>query len=237
MDLSDRLVDLAVTVDLEARRHLKILLSAAVAEFMPGGAMPEDPTSLSALNVAVRAIANMQPHRDKVPPNAIVYRGRPDWMTNSLLCELQMESIALRSSAVRFHDHYVVSGAVCAERIASATALEEMVRHYVGRVSSTGKANYLYYDEEGLGIEPHLDTEDFSLNVVLMLEHVKPKQQPSALVLYPSDMPMERIYLEPGELIVFFADSVIHARERVKCREAIRIAAFGFSPEINAHGN
>lgn len=235
MDLSDRFVDLAEDMNLEARSRLKILLAAAVAELMPHG-MPEDQASLSALGVAVNAIARMQPHRDRVPPNAIVYRGRPEWMTDGLLISLQAESATLRPGAVRFHDHYVVSGATRAACVAHMAELGNLVRQYAGAVTPTGKANYLYYDEEGLGIEPHLDAEDFSLNVILMLEHLKP-EQPSALVLYPSNQPPQRIHLEPGEMIVFFADSVVHARERMKSSEVVRIAAFGFAPEADDHGD
>lgn len=234
MDLSDRFAELAEAMDLEERGRLKILLAAAVAELLPEGAMPENPARLSALQAAVSTIAKMQPHRDRVPPNAVVYRGRPEWMTNALLDELRGESAALRPGAVRFHDHYVVSGAAMASEVARSASLGALIRRHVGPVVPTGKANYLYYDEEGLGIEPHLDTEDFSLNVILMLEHVE-AAPPSALVLYPSGLAPQRICLEPGEMIVFFADSIIHARERMKSGESIRIAAFGFAPEIHVH--
>lgn len=234
MNLSDRFAQLADGMDLEERGRLKILLAAAVAELLPGGAMPDNPTTLSALQAAVSTIAKMQPHRDRVPSNAVVYRGRPEWMTTPILEGLREESAALRPGAVRFHDHYVVSGARLASEVARSASLTALIRHHVGPVAPTGKANYLYYDEEGLGIEPHLDTEDFSLNVILMLEHIR-SETPSALVLYPSALPPERIYLEPGEMIVFFADSIIHARERMKPGETIRIAAFGFAPEIHAH--
>ncbi len=52
----------------------------------------------------------------------------------------------------------------------------------VGEAFPTSKANYLYYDEVGLGIEPHLDNEEFSLNAILMLRH-EYEENPSALVL------------------------------------------------------
>jgi hypothetical protein len=74
-----------------------------------------------------------------------------------------------------------------------------------------------------------VDNEEFSLNVIMMLEHSY-TNAPSALVLYPGGCPMQKIYLAPGELIAMYADSVTHARERMAEDEVVRIVAFGFQP-------
>ncbi len=105
MNLSDRFAELADGMDLEERGRLEILLAAAVAELLPGGAMPDNSTTLSALQAAVSTIAKMQPHRDRVPSNAVVYRGKPEWTTTPIPEGLREESAALRPGAVRFHDH------------------------------------------------------------------------------------------------------------------------------------
>jgi hypothetical protein len=63
----------------------------------------------------------------------------------------------------------------------------------------------------------------------MMLEHVT-NGVPSALVLYPPTRAPQRIHLAPGELIVLYADSIAHARERMKEGEKVRIVAFGFQP-------
>jgi hypothetical protein len=60
-----------------------------------------------------------------------------------------------------------------------------------------------------------------------MLSHVAPAD-PSALVLFSQGLPPQRIFLLPGEFLIFFADSVIHARERMLPHECVSIAAFGF---------
>ncbi len=232
--LSEKLAVLAAQMSLAERACLKILFGAAAAEFLAADQHAKSTASPS-LSVAIEAIALLQPHHTRVPPDGIAYVGRPDFVTPALVDLLQQESRRVRSEAVRFHDHFVTSGAPNARSVAFSSEMIEFVRVYAGEVEPTSKANYLYYDEPGLGIEPHVDNEEFSLNVIMMLEHedtdaAKDQHEPSALVLYPPSAPPRRLRLQPGELVVMFADSVIHARERVKLGERISIVAFGFAP-------
>lgn len=229
MQLAHKLVDAAGWMSEEERACLKILLGAAAAELMQTEAATKLGSGDSALTAVVASVAQLQPHRGRVPANAVVYRGRPAFVTDALLESLRSESTSVRNRAVKFHDHLVVSGAPGAREFAYSRALGDLVTAHAGAVEPTSKANYLYYDAVGLGIEPHIDNEEFSLNAIMMLEHSY-EQDPSALVLYPPGAPAERIYLQPGELIVMFADSVVHAREPVKSGERVRIVAFGFSP-------
>lgn len=210
------------------RECLKILLATAAAELLRDGQVPNQKIRATALSISIASITELQPHRNLVPANGIVYRGRPDFLSNELLHALQVESDSLRNTAVRFHDHLVVSGAPLARKIAFSSDIGELLASRVGPVQPTTKANYLYYDQPGLGIDPHVDNEEFSLNAILMLKH-EYITNPSALVLYPNDCPPNKIYLQPGEMIVMFADSIVHARERVGAGEKISIVAFGFS--------
>jgi hypothetical protein len=127
----------------------------------------------------------------------------------------------------------VVTDAPGAKKVSLMPELKVIISSAVGNVYPTGKANYIYYDEPGLGIEPHIDNEDFSLNVILMLNH-QFKENKSALVLYPLNQPSEKVYLTPGELIVFFADSIVHSRQRMSEQENVSIVAFGFKPVIKS---
>ena len=150
-------------------------------------------------------------------------------MTDELLSKLQNEAVRLRSTALRFHDHFVVSGAPLAREVGFSSQLHELIQAHADYVAPTAKANYLYYDKVGLGIDPHVDNESFSLNAVLMLQH-EYEQDPSALVIYPPNSAPERIFLVPGEMIVLFADSIVHARERMAPNERVTIVGFGFQP-------
>lgn len=229
MDLSDKLAELSRSMTPAERAGLKVLLGSAAAELMRGGRVPGGGAGAEALSASVASIKRMQPHWHRVPPNGVVYRGRPGFLTDALLADLRAESDALRGTAVRFHDHLVVSGAPLARSVGFSPELRELVSPLAGPVHPTSKANYLYYDEPGLGIDPHVDNEEFSLNAILMLRH-ECTASPSALVLFPLDSPPKKIHLRPGEMIVMFADSIVHSRERVAAGERVGIAAFGFSP-------
>ncbi len=229
MNLTHKLADLGQELDPAERACLKILLGSAAAGLLRPGS--PSTTTATALSTTVGAITRLQPHRDRVPPNGVVYRGRPEFVSDQLLSTLQTESDRLRPSAIRFHDHLVVSGAPGARQLAFSPEMGALVSAHAGAVQPTTKANYLYYDQPGLGIDPHLDNEEFSLNAIMMLQH-EYRDTRSALVLYPLDAPPEKIRLTPGELIVMFADSIVHARERVGANERISIAAFGFSPVL-----
>ncbi len=231
MDLSDKLADLSRSMTPAERAGLKVLLGSATAELLRVGRGTGGGVDAEALSASVSSIKRMQPHAHRVPPNGVVYRGRPGFLTDALLADLRAESDALRGTAVRFHDHLVVSGAPVARSVGFSPELSQLVSPLAGPVRPTSKANYLYYDEPGLGIDPHVDNEEFSLNAILMLRH-EYTARPSALVLFPLGSPSERVYLRPGEMIVMFADSIVHSRERVAAGERVGIVAFGFSPEV-----
>lgn len=231
MELSEKLAGLARQMSDAELANYKLLLGMAAGGLARSGEPPTQGLESAAFTTAVTAISALQPHRHRVPPNGVVYRGRPGFMSDVLLGALREESARLRHTALRFDDHYVVSGAPLARDIGFSTELNDLVTAHADHVTPTAKANYLYYDEPGMGIDPHVDNETFSLNAIMMLEHVY-ERTPSALVLYPPHSPVERIYLSPGEMIVMYADSITHARERMKLGESVRIVAFGFQPLI-----
>jgi hypothetical protein len=229
MSLTDRLVALAQGMSDAERANYKLLLGMAAGGLAQSGKPPSSGLEAAAFATTINSIAALQPHRHRVPPDGVVYRGKPPFVTDELLSALKKESASVRPAAIRFDDHYVVSGAPLARNVAFSTQLDELIQAYADHVTPTAKANYLYYDEVGLGIDPHVDNEEFSLNAILMLEHVY-ESNPSALVLYPPRSAIQRIHLAPGEMIIFYADSITHARERMKIGERISIVAFGFQP-------
>jgi hypothetical protein len=158
----------------------------------------------------------------------IAWKGRPDFLTDEIMQALRDESRLSRPRANRVEDHKVVPGGDAARRLGQSEAFIALVKTCAGGAVSTERSTYLYYDEPGMGIDPHIDNPEFALNAILMLEHDH-EDAPSALTFYEGSQ-SKRVHLAVGELILFFADSVIHARERMKEREFLAVVAFGFQP-------
>jgi hypothetical protein len=228
VDLGDKLASISEEMDDSERANYKLLLAMAAGGLIVRGDA-ETRSGSEAYRATLRAIARLQPHHDRIPPNGVIYRGRPKFCSQEMLDDLRAESQELRSSAVRFDHHYVSPGGPIAQGIALSEQLNDLIALHTHHIVPTGRANYLYYDAVDLGIDPHVDNEVFSLNAIMMLEH-EFCDNPSALVLYPAEGEAEEIYLCPGEMIVMFADSITHARRRMRPHEHVSIVAFGFQP-------
>lgn len=226
--LVGRLTQLSSELSTAERENLKFLLSMAAGGLLSGhaGDIPESLRGV-ALSAAQHSLpklhGNLRPEFD----TGVVFCGRGEFFTDGDIAMLDRESIANRARAERFHDHYVASGAPLARELSLSQAINDFLSPRVGPVLPTYKANYLYYDEPGLGIDPHVDKDEFSLNVLTMLEH-RPDHRHSELILYPPDQDALHIQLERGESLVFFADSVTHQRTRTANDETIRLVSFGY---------
>lgn len=226
--LVGRLSQLSSELTAAERENLKFLLSMAAGGFLSGHAQTiSEPLRNAALMTAQLSLPRLHGNQRPEFTTGVVFRGRGPFFSAQDIATLDRESIAFRPRADRFHDHYVASGAPIAREIALSESVSEFLTERVGPVLPTYKANYLYYDEPGLGIDPHVDKDEFSLNVLTMLEH-QPERRHSELILYPPGQDAMHIHLQPGESLVFFADSVTHQRTRTIAGEAIRLVSFGY---------
>ncbi len=232
--MSDQLADKFRTFNdglSEAEKaNFKLLLGLAAGGLTPGFRRPDDAGTARALDAVTDTLATLQPYRNRISRNGIAYRGRPPLMSHELLESLRTEARAVRPTARRFDEHFLGCGAPIANRLAVSEELSAFVRSHAGEVKPTGVASFLFYDEEGQGIDPHIDTDIFSLNVLLMLSHDHRPGPASALVVFPPRGQPERIDLAPGEMVIMFAGSITHGRERMRRGEAVSILTFGFHP-------
>ena len=210
--------------------NFKLLLGLAAGGLAVNLHKPSDRAAAAEFDTVSDTLASLQPYSKRISYNGLAYRGRPKFMTDERLLALQEEARTLRVSARRFDEHFLGCGAPIANELAISDTLSSFVQTYAGDVKPTGIASFLYYDEAGQGIDAHIDTDIFSLNVLLMLSHRYKKTPRSALVLLPPHYPAERIELEPGEIVIMFAGSIAHGRERMKPDEAVSILTFGFHP-------
>lgn len=212
------------------KANFKLLLGLAAGGLTPGFRRPGDAGIAKALDTVTDTLATLQPYSNRIARNGIAYRGRPPLMSDELLASLQNEAHSIRPAVRRFDEHFLGCGAPIANRLAVSDELTTLVQAHAGEVKPTGVASFLYYDEENQGIDPHIDTDIFSLNVLLMLSHRRVSEPASALVVFPPRGEPERINLVPGEMVIMFAGSITHGRERMQRGEAVSILTFGFHP-------
>ena len=230
LPLVERIGRLSAELTVAERENLKLMLSMAAGGLLVGHAR-QQPEALrrEALETAQRSLPKLHDGKRPAFTTGIVFRGRAPFLTDADLAAMDSESRANRHRAQRFHDHYVTSGAPLARELALSSDIDTFLSERVGPVLPTYKANYLYYDAPGLGIDPHVDKNEFALNVLTMLEH-RPERRHSELILYPPEQDPVHIQLAHGESLVFFADSVTHQRTRTVAGESIRLVSFGYHP-------
>ena len=222
-ELRTRLDEFTLSLTESEYHNYKTVLALA-----SGGLIRADRgSSQAALSVATNVLAASR-NRPKSARFGIAWQGRPEFLTVGKLENLIQESRQSQSRATRVEDHKVVPGGEVAKEFAQCEAFLQLVTRYAGSAVSTDRSTYLYYDEIGMGIDPHIDNPEFAVNAILMLEH-KHKELPSALTFYEG-ADSRSVHLQSGELIIFFADSVVHARERMKEGEFLAVVAFGFQP-------
>jgi len=158
--------------------------------------------------------------------------GRPDFLTDELLASFIREAEENKAETFMSGAQRVGAGGKIANAFAVSDELMAFMESVVpGGVHPTGIASYIHYDKEGAGIEPHVDTDIFFINLLIMLSHVREGDgDPSTLVIYPAGQPMQRFLLEPGETVVMDAAGLIHGREPVKAGETVTILTIGFQP-------
>lgn len=230
LPLVERFGRLSAELTAAERENLKLMLSMAAGGLLVGHAQQlSEELRQEALLTAQRSLPKLHDGKRPTFTTGIVFRGRAPFLTDADIAAMDAESLANRYRAERFHDHYVSSGAPLAREMALSSDINDFLAARVGPVLPTYKANYLYYDAPGLGIDPHVDKDEFALNVLTMLEH-RPDRRHSELILYPPDQEPVHIQLAHGESLVFFADSVTHQRTRTVAGESIRLVSFGYHP-------
>ncbi|MGA5130571.1 hypothetical protein ACPCTO_12255 [Streptomyces olivoreticuli] len=226
--MGQRLADLHRTLTPAEQANLKLILGLSAGRLVPD----KDPGSEKGRRAVSEALEILCPY-DVADPRGIQYRGRPAFLTDGLLGALTDEAVRVGRTAVPFDEHYLGCGGPVADRLALSDELAELVAGVVPKAMATGIASYLFYRDPGQGIIPHIDTDIFSLNVLMMLDHRIPDglAEPSALYMHFADGTEQRLQLTPGEVVIFLAGTQAHSRTPLRQDERVTILTFGFMPE------
>ncbi|GIG68354.1 hypothetical protein [Phytomonospora endophytica] len=165
--------------------------------------------------------------------DGVFHLGRPGWLTGELFDGLLRESREQRAGAEKIREqHFAELGPVgCSLR--ESDELRNYVETNAGvSATASGKGNYRYYDIPHSHVVPHIDTDQFALNVIVMLEHDWVSERRSGLLLFPHGKDPVTVLLEVGEVILFYARRVIHARTPISDNNDERAVnlGIGFTP-------
>ena len=223
IQLVDKLNSLARTCTTAELNNYKLLLGLAAGGLVVDDEIPSEAQKAEAFQVILRSL-------DFIQPSGVVWRGYPNFVTQEFLRQLRAEATTARNTAIRHDQHFLGFGGKIANEFACSQELASFVRMHVNeKMKPTGIASYLWYEEVGDGISPHVDTDIFTLNAILMLDH-QYISEPSRLLIYPIDRPREAVQLSPGEMLLIYAGGTIHAREKIKAGEKVNILTIGFQP-------
>jgi hypothetical protein len=150
-------------------------------------------------------------------------------MSTQLLRRLQEEARARLPDATLTDRYLLACGGTFADTFAQSEQLTALVGQHAPAMQPTGVASYIYYNTPGAGLDAHIDTDVFTLNVIIMLEH-RHTGDPSRLLIYENDGREDRVLLAPGEMLLLYAGGTVHAREDTKPGESISIVTIGFQP-------
>jgi len=171
--------------------------------------------------------------RDRTPTTGFLYRGRPTWLTDGVLSQLNDEALRLRGDAklLRRQRHHACGEA--GSTLASSPSMLKLIENAVGPAVPSHSANYLYYESEGDGIDPHIDKGRFHLNLLMLLNHEHDGSPSSMLMLFPSgpECPIP-IRLEPGKMVLFWATKVFHCRTALGPSEKVLNMGIGYLPKF-----
>ncbi|MEV5410106.1 hypothetical protein AB0K60_14880 [Thermopolyspora sp. NPDC052614] len=223
-----RLAALHQSLSPAEQANLKLILGLSA-----GRLVPDKQAGSEAGRTAVSEALELLCPYDVPDPRGVQYRGRPAFLTDDLLGVLIDEAEQVGRTAVPFDEHYLGCGGPVADRLATSRELAELVAGVVPKAVATGVASYLFYRDPGQGIIPHIDTDIFSLNVLMMLVHDHPPgdPSPSALYMHFPDGTDQRLQLTPGEVVIFLAGTQAHSRTPIAENERVTILTFGFMPE------
>jgi len=228
--LARQLADLHEALTPAEQANLKLILGLSAGRLIPD----KHPGSEPGREAVSEALEMLCPY-DVADPRGVQYRGRPSFLTDELLAALLAEAGDVGRTAVPFDEHYLGCGGPVADRLATSSELTDLVSGVVSHAKATGIASYLFYRDAGQGIIPHIDTDIFSLNVLMMLAHDIPPEaeadDPSALHMHFADGSEQRLQLTPGEVVIFLAGTQAHSRTPIRAGERVTILTFGFMPD------
>jgi acyl-CoA synthetase (AMP-forming)/AMP-acid ligase II len=222
--LSQGMLDISGSLSLPGRHVQRLLLGCALRRLVPSEHLPRG-RELSLVAIVLAGLARLQ-------SDTVLYLGRPEFLDDELLLQLQEEAVERRAAATVIHHWCTADLGQAADRFVASDALRTLVSRLAGPMAPTGYGKYVYCDEEVSGVGVHLHTQPFAVNVELKLAHEHPAGEPGRLVLWLPHAERQRFEVWPGEMMLWFNGGVPHTREDPKPGEKMTALSVFFEPTL-----
>lgn len=210
------------------REGTKILLALAASTLARGSGKTQQVCDPQVLSIAMKTLLLLQPHHERIPSNGIVWRGRPAFLKQDRLKKLQVDAAEARRRAIQLKWRALARAGRVATQLAISRPLIDLVETHAGTCESTGRAAYVYYDSPGQGVYPHVDASSYALTALFIVRHDYRDAPQSHHLHFLADGHTERFDLQPGEMMLFYGGSVVHARTPVAQEEVVVVLTAGF---------
>lgn len=161
----------------------------------------------------------------------VQYFGRPGWLDDEILKGLVSEADESRPSALENRrGQFGARAGKLAAQFAGSGPVTAFLERFAKSGMTCGESTFLYYESVGSGIVPHIDRPEFEYQILLMLRHTGYGARRSSLAVFPDGPKSGRFFpMEPGELVLFQAASVIHGRTDTTDGEVVNLLGLGFA--------
>jgi len=225
--LSEKLIAFSDSLEKFESFNLHLLMSVAMGGIAPRGNILDAPTGRPAWHVGISVLGHLA-------SSGLAFRGVVPFVVDEYLPSIRKEAEVQEGISHRTGPHTLSPGGAVAAQLAHDERLIAFVAQKVGQsLRPTGISSYLYYNQTGDHLYPHVDTEIFAVNFILMVKHDLPEGRTdgSALVIFDADHQAKRVPLDVGESVVIRASGTVHGREAVGEGERVTILTIGFEDE------
>lgn len=224
--LAQKIIDFDSTLTPLESFNMNLLMSVSVGGIAPHGGIPTSGVRGEAWEAGLRVLSHMH-------PGGLRYHGPAPIITEDLLRSLQAEAEEQEEISHRTGVQELSPGGPVAVAFSSAPEVLDFVSKAVGhRVFPTEIGSYLFYNHTGDYLYPHVDTEVFAVNLIVMLKHDLPEGVPlpdgSCLLVWEAGKGERRVPLAVGEVAVLLASGTVHGREAIRDGEKVTIVTVGF---------
>jgi hypothetical protein len=163
-----------------------------------------------------------------VPNDGVLWVGRPDFVTDTVLARLvQLSGVAAAERVPRGSHTFVECPAVwdLLPRAALLSLLRDLGQAHLQPVDRV--PTFQYFDGPGQRAEPHVDVEEFALTCLLLIRHDGEHKRSKSWV-FPAGEPPRVVELAVGDMLFLHGNAVVHERSPVAQSEIVTTVGIGF---------